>query len=154
MDFINQAGDIKLDLNIEYRTHLFWKLNGAAFVDAGNIWTIRDDSGQEGGLFKFNEFYKQIAVAYGLGIRLDLDYLILRFDGGMKAINPVETGKKRYPVIRPRFSRDFAFHFAVGYPFKENIYNMIKERKRTYTQEEVNELKNGLILRNFPQQCR
>lgn len=117
MDFINQAGDIKLDLNIEYRTHLFWKLNGAAFVDAGNIWTIRDDSGQEGGLFKFNEFYKQIAVAYGLGIRLDLVYLILRFDGGMKAINPVETGKKRYPVIRPRFSRDFAFHFAVGYPF-------------------------------------
>ena len=117
MDFINQAGDIKLDLNIEYRTHLFWKLNGAAFVDAGNIWTIRDDSGQEGGLFKFNEFYKQIAVAYGLGIRFDLDYLILRFDGGMKAINPVETGKKRYPVIRPRFSRDFAFHFAVGYPF-------------------------------------
>ena len=62
-------------------------------------------------------FIKQIAVAYGLGIRLDLDYLILRFDGGMKAINPVETGKKRYPVIRPRFSRDFAFHFAVGYPF-------------------------------------
>jgi hypothetical protein len=52
-----------------------------------------------------------------LGIRFDLDYLILRFDGGMKAINPVETGKKRYPVIRPRFSRDFAFHFAVGYPF-------------------------------------
>lgn len=62
-------------------------------MDAGNIWTIRDDSGQEGGLFKFNEFYKQIAVAYGLGIRFDLDYLILRFDGGMKAINPVETGK-------------------------------------------------------------
>ena len=60
---------------------------------------------------------EQIAVAYGLGIRFDLDYLILRFDGGMKAINPVETGKKRYPVIRPRFSRDFAFHFAVGYPF-------------------------------------
>lgn len=117
MDFINQAGDIKLDLNVEYRTHLFWKLNGAAFIDAGNIWTIRDDSGQEGGLFRFNEFYKQIAVAYGLGIRFDLDYLILRFDGGMKAINPVETGRGRYPLIRPRFSRDFAFHFAVGYPF-------------------------------------
>lgn len=117
MDFINQAGDIKLDLNIEYRTHLFWKLNGAAFVDAGNIWTIRDDSGQEGGLFKVDEFYKQIAVAYGLGIRFDLDYLILRFDGGMKAINPVESGKKRYPIIQPRFGRDFAFHFAVGYPF-------------------------------------
>ena len=117
MDFINQAGDIKLDLNVEYRTHLFWKLKGAAFIDAGNIWTIRDDSGQEGGLFKFNRFYKQIAVAYGLGIRFDLDYLILRFDGGMKAINPVGTGKDKYPIIRPDFSRDFAFHFAVGYPF-------------------------------------
>ncbi len=117
MDFINQAGDIKLDLNIEYRTHLFWKLNGAAFIDAGNIWTIRDDSQQQGGLFKINEFYKQIAMAYGLGIRFDLDYLILRFDGGMKAINPMGTGKDRYPILRPRFSRDFAFHFAVGYPF-------------------------------------
>lgn len=117
MDFIKQAGDIKLDLNVEYRTHLFWKLNGAAFIDAGNIWTVRDDPQQQGGLFKINEFYKQIAVAYGLGIRFDLDYLILRFDGGMKAVNPVETGKGRYPVIRPRFSRDFAFHFAVGYPF-------------------------------------
>lgn len=117
MDFINQSGDIKLDLNLEYRTHLFWKLNGAAFIDAGNIWTIRSDSQQEGGQFKFNEFYKQIAVAYGLGIRFDLDYLILRFDGGMKAIAPAETGKKRYPITRPRMGRDFAFHFAVGYPF-------------------------------------
>ena len=117
MDFIKQSGDIKLDLNVEYRTHLFWKLNGAAFIDAGNIWTIRSDSEQEDGVFKFNKFYKQIAVAYGLGIRFDLDYLILRFDGGMKAINPMETGKGRYPITRPRFSRDFAFHFAVGYPF-------------------------------------
>lgn len=117
LDFINHSGDIKLDLNVEYRTHLFWKLNGAAFVDAGNIWTIRADSQQEGGLFKFNEFYRQIAVAYGLGIRFDLDYLILRFDGGMKAINPAEIGKGRYPIVHPRFSRDFAFHFAVGYPF-------------------------------------
>ena len=117
MDFIKQSGDIKLDLNVEYRTHLFWKLNGAAFIDAGNIWTIRSDSEQKDGVFKFNKFYKQIAVAYGLGIRFDLDYLILRFDGGMKAVNPMETGKGRYPITRPRFSRDFAFHFAVGYPF-------------------------------------
>ncbi|WP_455672830.1 translocation and assembly module lipoprotein TamL [Phocaeicola sp.] len=117
MDFIKQSGDIKLDLNIEYRTHLFWKLNGAAFIDAGNVWTIRNDAEQENGVFKFNKFYEQIAMAYGLGIRFDLDYLILRFDGGMKAINPMEAGKGRYPLIRPRFSRDFAFHFAVGYPF-------------------------------------
>ena len=117
-NFMNQSGDIKLDVNVEYRTRLFWKFRGAVFVDAGNIWTLRDYKDQPGGKFKFNKFYKQIAVAYGLGLRLDLDFFVLRFDGGMKAINPVyETGKDRYPIIHPKFSRDFAFHFAVGYPF-------------------------------------
>jgi outer membrane protein assembly factor BamA len=118
IDFINQSGDIKLDANVEYRTHLFWKLNGALFVDAGNIWTIRAYDEQPGGEFRFDKFYKQIAVAYGLGFRFDFDYFILRFDGGMKALNPVyESGRDRYPVMHPQFSRDFAFHFAVGYPF-------------------------------------
>ena len=117
MNYINHTGDIKLDMNIEYRTHLFWKFNGAAFIDAGNIWNIREYEGQEEGTFRFNRFYKQLAVAYGLGIRFDLDYLIIRFDGGMKAINPMQTGKYKYPFIRPNFNRDFAFHFAVGYPF-------------------------------------
>jgi len=117
MSHINHTGDIKLDVNLEYRTHLFWKFKGAAFVDAGNIWNIRDYEGREEGTFRFKRFYKQLAVAYGLGIRFDLDYLIIRFDGGMKAINPMKTGKDKYPFIRPNFSRDFAFHFAVGYPF-------------------------------------
>ena len=117
MNYINHSGDIKLDVNLEYRTHLFWKFNGAAFIDAGNIWNIRDYEGQEEGTFRFNRFYKQLAVAYGLGLRFDLDYLIIRFDGGMKAVNPMKTGKDKYPFLRPKFSRDFAFHFAVGYPF-------------------------------------
>ena len=117
MNYINHSGDIKLDFNIEYRTHLFWKLNGAAFVDAGNIWNIRNYEGQEEGTFRFNRFYKQLAVAYGLGIRMDLDYLIIRFDGGMKAVNPMYGGKDKYPFLKPNFDRDFAFHFAVGYPF-------------------------------------
>ena len=116
-NYINHTGDIKLDLNIEYRTHLFWKFNGAAFIDAGNIWNIRDYEGQEEGTFRFNRFYQQLAVAYGLGIRFDLDYLILRFDGGMKAVNPMEEGKNKYPLLSPRMGRDFTFHFAVGYPF-------------------------------------
>ncbi len=117
-NFMNQSGDIKLDANVEYRTRLFWKFRGAVFVDAGNIWTLRDYKDQPGGKFEFNKFYKQIAVAYGLGLRLDLDFFVLRFDGGMKAINPVyETKKEHYPIINPKFSRDFAFHFAVGYPF-------------------------------------
>lgn len=115
---MDQSGDIKLDASIEYRSKLFWKFQGALFIDAGNIWTIRDYANQPGGVFKFNKFYKQIAVAYGLGLRLDLDFFILRFDGGMKAINPAyETKKEHYPIINPKFSRDFAFHFAVGYPF-------------------------------------
>ena len=117
LDFIKHTGDVKLDLNVEFRTHLFWKLNGALFVDAGNIWTLRSDSEQRDGQFKFNKFYDQLAVAYGIGIRFDLDYLILRFDGGMKAINPMRRGRDKYPITHPNFNRDFAFHFAVGYPF-------------------------------------
>ena len=117
-NLLDQSGEIKFDANVEYRTKLFWKFRGAVFADAGNIWTIRSYENQPGGVFKFNKFYKQIAVAYGLGMRLDLNFFILRFDGGMKAINPeYESGKDRYPIIHPRFSRDFAFHFAVGYPF-------------------------------------
>lgn len=117
LDYVNHTGDIKLDLNVEYRTHLFWKLNGAAFIDAGNVWTMKSRYSDDTGQFAFNRFYKEIAVSYGLGVRFDLDFLILRFDGGMKAINPMESGADRFPVIRPDFSRDFAFHFAVGYPF-------------------------------------
>ena len=59
IDFINQTGDMKLDLNAEYRTHLFWKLDAAAFIDAGNIWTLRDYADQPGGQFNFKNFYNQ-----------------------------------------------------------------------------------------------
>ena len=118
IDFINQTGDMKLDLNAEYRTDLFWKLRGAFFIDAGNIWTLRAYDEQPGGQFRWNEFYKQIAVAYGLGVRLNFDYFVLRFDMGMKAINPAyETKEEHYAIIHPRLSRDFVFHFAVGLPF-------------------------------------
>ena len=117
LDYVNHTGDIKLDLNVEYRTHLFWKLNAAAFIDAGNVWTLKNRYSDPTGQFAFNRFYKEIAVSYGLGIRFDLDFLILRFDGGMKAVNPMGSGIERFPLIVPDFSRDFAFHFAVGYPF-------------------------------------
>ncbi|WP_294456437.1 BamA/TamA family outer membrane protein [uncultured Bacteroides sp.] len=117
LDYVNHTGDIKLDMNVEYRTHLFWKLNAAAFIDAGNVWTLKNRYSDSTGQFAFNRFYKEIAVSYGLGIRFDLDFLILRFDGGMKAVNPMGSGIERFPLIVPDFSRDFAFHFAVGYPF-------------------------------------
>ena len=118
IDFINQTGDVKLDLNAEYRSSLFWKLQGALFIDAGNIWTLRNYADQPGGQFKFTEFYKQIAASYGMGLRLNFDYFILRFDMGMKAINPAyESEKEHWSIFHPKLSRDFDFHFAVGLPF-------------------------------------
>lgn len=118
IDFINQTGDMKIDLNMEYRAHLFWKLNGALFIDAGNIWTLRSYEEQPGGVFKFSEFLKDLAVSYGWGVRFNFDYFILRFDFGMKAIDPArEDHRGHYPLLHPRLSRDLTFHFAVGLPF-------------------------------------
>ena len=118
INFINQTGDMKLDLNAEYRSKLFWKFSGAAFIDAGNIWTLRAYDEQPGGQFRLKDFPSQLAVGYGLGLRLNFDYFILRFDLGMKAVNPAyEDDDRHFPILHPRFSRDYAFHFAVGMPF-------------------------------------
>ena len=118
IDFINQTGDIKLDLSVEFRSKLFWKLYGAIFIDAGNIWTLRNYAEQPGGQFRFDTFWSQIAVAYGIGLRLNFDYFVVRLDGGMKAIDPrYSDSRGHYPIIHPKFSRDFALHFAVGLPF-------------------------------------
>ena len=115
-NFINQCGDINLVLSAEYRCKLFWILEGGLFVDAGNIWTIRDYETQPGGVFRFDKFYKQIAASYGLGLRLDFTYFLVRLDVGMKAHNPA-MNQEPWPMLHPRFSRDATFHFAVGYPF-------------------------------------
>ena len=119
INFITQTGDLKLDLNLEYRAHLFWKFGGALFVDAGNIWTLRDYPDQPGGQFQLQRILKDLAVSYGLGLRLNFDYFIIRFDLGMKAVNPAfETDDdEHFPIIHPRLRRDLAFHFAVGLPF-------------------------------------
>lgn len=115
-DFMDQCGDIRFIMSAEYRAKLFWIIELGAFIDVGNIWTIRDYANQPGGLFKFNSFYKQLAAAYGLGIRLDFDYFLLRFDLGMKAHNPAE-GAEPWPLLHPKWGRDRAFHFSIGYPF-------------------------------------
>lgn len=119
IDFINQTGDMKLDINLEYRAHLFWKLGGALFIDAGNIWTLRDYADQPGGQFIVQNLLEDLAVSYGLGLRFNFDYFVLRLDLGMKAVNPAyeEDGGEHFPIIKPRLSRDYAFHFAVGMPF-------------------------------------
>lgn len=115
-DFINQCGDILLNASIEYRAKLFWVFEGAAFIDAGNIWTIRDYENQPGGVFRIDRFYKQIAAAYGVGLRLDFTYFLLRLDLGIKAHNPARN-QEPWPLVHPSWHRDATFHFAVGYPF-------------------------------------
>ena len=114
--FIYQCGDIRLDLSIEYRAKLFWKVESAIFIDAGNIWTIDDYETQPGGAFRFDTFYKQIALAYGLGLRLNFDFVVIRADFGMKAYNPADNAVK-WAIANPNFKRDFAWHITIGYPF-------------------------------------
>jgi outer membrane protein assembly factor BamA len=116
--FVYRVGDIRLDANIEYRTKMFWKFEMAAYVDAGNVWTIRPNRNQPRGNFDFTRFYREIAISYGLGVRLDFDYFLVRLDTGMKAYNPQVDGNKKWAVLDPlNLKENFAWHFAVGYPF-------------------------------------
>lgn len=118
VNYITQAGDVKLAASIEFRAHLFWKLNAALFADAGNIWTIREYDEQPGGVFAFDKFYRQIGVSYGYGLRMDLKFLVLRLDFGRQLVNPAyESGPERYPAYRSVGYRNYALHFAIGYPF-------------------------------------
>ena len=114
----NQAGDMRLEANIEYRFKMFWKVAGALFVDAGNIWTLKEDTSAEnsGALFKWNTLGESIAANWGAGIRLDFDFLLLRLDLGLKLHDPAREQKWVGPD--QWFRRDgFALHFGVGYPF-------------------------------------
>lgn len=111
----NQVGDIKLDLSMEYRAKMFWVLEGAAFLDAGNIWTIRNYPEQQGGVFHPTDFLRQLAIAYGAGARLDFSFFIFRFDMGVRLFDPVRTRREQWR-IKPD-AGDFAFHLAIGYPF-------------------------------------
>lgn len=118
IEFANQVGDIKLDLNIEWRHKLTELLQLALFADAGNIWVIDNNSNTpENGLFKFSQFYRQIALAYGLGLRIDMGFLLIRFDGGFKCYDPGRYSNERWRFKTFNFKDDFAFHFAIGYPF-------------------------------------
>ena len=106
---------VKRETQNKATTKLFWKIEAAAFIDAGNIWTIKDYADQPGGVFRFNQFYKQIACSYGLGLRADFDFFILRFDFGFKLYDPARTATEKW---RTQITKDdFAFHFAIGYPF-------------------------------------
>lgn len=130
IDFNNQAGDIRLNLNVEYRVNVWSFINLAAFVDAGNIWTIHEYDAQPHGAFLWHEgdkikteFYKQIALAYGIGLRLDFSFFIFRVDFGVKLYDPsrlygdVAGTQWRTVANGLSWKDDMSFHFAIGYPF-------------------------------------
>ena len=80
-NFIEQTGDMRLEANVEYRFPIFSYFKGALFVDAGNIWLMNDiEENAPEGVFKFDRFYKEIAVGTGLGLRFDLNFLVIRLD--------------------------------------------------------------------------
>ena len=115
-----QAGDIYLDVNLEYRYNVLKFLELAAFLDAGNIWTICDYDTQPGGVFLWDQFYKQIAWSYGVGIRFDLSILIFRIDFGVKLHDPsrISDGTQWRTVPHGLcWKDDMTFHFAIGHPF-------------------------------------
>ncbi len=117
IDYMKQSGDINLNLNMEYRTKLVWMLELALFIDAGNIWTLADE-GQAGGQFKWNKFYEQIALGYGIGLRLNFEYFVIRLDWGIKAFDPGRAAGQNWRFDNTwDITKDTALHFAVGYPF-------------------------------------
>ena len=114
--YVDQMGDLKLEVNVEYRFPIVGKLAGAAFLDAGNVWLLRDSENQPGGKFSFKSLGKQIALGTGVGIRYDLDFLVLRFDLGIGIHAPYDTGRRGYYNM-PSFGKSLGYHFAIGYPF-------------------------------------
>ena len=124
--FIDQTGDIRLEANIEYRFRIAGDLHGATFLDAGNVWLLRNDPvieqselgsrNRQDGKFKLSNVPKQIALGTGLGLRYDFGFLVLRFDWGIALHDPYKTSKRGYYNIE-KFSDGLGYHFAIGYPF-------------------------------------
>ena len=110
--YLDQTGDIKFLANIEYRPRLLGNLYGALFLDAGNVWTMRSDSRSQA-VFKFKHLPKELALGTGVGLRYDMDFLVIRLDWGIGLHVPYKSGF--YNVGRFRDSQ--SIHFAIGYPF-------------------------------------
>lgn len=114
--YVDQTGDIKFQCNLEYRTRLWGSLHGAVFLDAGNVWTLREQEHLEGSKFQVDRFLKELAVGTGVGVRYDLGMFVIRLDWGVGLHVPYDTGKSGFYNIR-KFSDAQAIHLAVGYPF-------------------------------------
>ncbi|MBW7912374.1 MAG: BamA/TamA family outer membrane protein [Taibaiella sp.] len=120
--FIETNGDIKLEANTELRAQLINFLHGAVFIDAGNIWTYRDNPNFPGGTFS-SSFIKEIAVSGGVGLRLDFNILVLRLDCGIPLRKPWLPEDRRWVFNDIRLGdplwrrQNLIFNLAIGYPF-------------------------------------
>ncbi len=114
--YIDQTGDIKLEANVEYRFPIMGDLYGATFLDVGNVWLLKEDTQRPNGKFSLKDFPEQLAVGTGVGLRYDLQFLVLRMDLGIGIHAPYETSRSGYYNI-PNFKDGLGFHFAIGYPF-------------------------------------
>lgn len=114
----NQTGDMKLEANVEYRFKMAWKLEGAIFMDAGNVWTLRNNGSEQDMLtvISWENFGRSIAMNWGAGLRLDLNFLLLRIDMGMRIHDPSRENSWVGPKDWLR-RNGYAVHFGVGYPF-------------------------------------
>ena len=114
--YVEQTGDIKFQMNLEYRPRLMGSLYGAVFLDAGNVWTMHYDEGRPGGYFKMKNLFKEMALGTGVGLRYDLGYFMLRVDWGIGLHVPYDTGKNGFYNVSS-FKDAQAFHLAIGLPF-------------------------------------
>ncbi|MCL2651972.1 MAG: outer membrane protein assembly factor, partial [Candidatus Azobacteroides sp.] len=89
----------------------------AFFVDCGNTWTIKDYEGQPGGLFRWNSFYKELAIGTGVGLRFDFSFFIFRLDAGTRVYDPALPEGKRFMFLKKNFWDNSAMYIAIGYPF-------------------------------------
>ena len=114
----NQSGDMKLEFNAEYRFNMFWKVEGAVFGDIGNVWSLVkiDDKEEDLSLFRFKNFGESLAADWGVGVRLNLGFLLIRVDLGMKVHDPSREQKWVNPAQWLK-RNNYAIHFGVGYPF-------------------------------------
>jgi len=114
--YLDQMGDLKLEANLEYRFPLFGDLQGALFLDAGNVWLMKKDESRPGGNIDFSRIAREIALGTGFGLRYDLSFLVIRFDVGVGLHAPYDTGHSGYYNMG-KFWNSLGFHLAVGYPF-------------------------------------
>ncbi len=115
--YLDQTGDIKLEGNIEYRFTIYERFKGALFVDAGNVWLLKNETQRPGGEFKIKGLLDNLALGTGLGVRYDFSYIVIRADLGIPLHAPYNTGKSGYYNIAGSFWNGLVLNLAIGYPF-------------------------------------